>query len=233
VKRLAFFVEGLTESFFVEKLLTEIFGQKQIAIEINKMQGGASAPITIIQNKPAAVTEETKYYILIYDCGGDGNIRSYIDDQRNSLITAGYEKIIGIRDVHPVLRADIHKLQYGLNFKTPQKPIPTIYILSIMEIEAWFLSEYTHFDKIDVNLTTTLINTFLGFDPEKDNMELRNQPANDLNDCYKLVGKAYTKRGTNIQRTIGALDYALIYFDIKNRVPALNEIINEINYLFK
>ncbi len=39
MKKIAFYVEGLTEQFFINKLLIEIAGQKNIEIELRQFQG--------------------------------------------------------------------------------------------------------------------------------------------------------------------------------------------------
>ena len=116
MKKIAFFVEGLTEQLFIEKLLSEVFDNKKIAIEVKKIRGGTKIPISITAISTPTVSQNTNYYILIYDCGGDSNIRSYIQDRRENLIKSGYKKVIGIRDVYPDFsRNEIHKLLYGLN----------------------------------------------------------------------------------------------------------------------
>ncbi|MBL7741695.1 MAG: hypothetical protein JNK14_20925 [Chitinophagaceae bacterium] len=232
MRRIAFFVEGLTERIFVEKFVSEILGQQHLAVELKKIQGGGRSPITVIQGNSQIPIPQTRFYILIYDCGGDSKIRSYIDDQRESLISSGYEKIIGVRDVFPESRADIFLLRQGLYYGTPQQPIPTVFILAIMEIESWFLSEHSHFLRIDPLLTPALISSNLAFDPINDDMEGRNNPAADLHSCYNLVGKAYTKKEANVKRTVDSLDFAFLYFNIRNTLPSFNSLANEIDSLF-
>jgi hypothetical protein len=230
MKRIAFFVEGLTEQLFLQKLIQEVFTENQIAIESTKIQGGSKVRISFTTISASAITDQTKYYILIYDCGGEKNIRSYINEQRESLIKNNYSKIIGIRDVYPdFLRTDIHKLIKGLNYGLSQTTIRTEFILAIMEIEAWFLAESTHFSKIDPALTVELIKTKLSFDPSVDDMESRNAPANDLHNCYQLVKKKYVKEEAYIKRTIDALDYAELYFNLPDKVTSLKQLVVELD----
>ncbi len=232
MKKVAFFVEGLTERIFLEKLFAAVFASRHLAIEVKKIKGGTRIPITITAITTPNLTDQIKYYILIYDCGGDSNVRSYIEEQRASLINNGYEKILGLRDVYPIDRADIHKLLYGLNFKLQQKPIPVVFILAIMELEAWFIAEHTHFIKINSGLTVDIIRHTLGFDPSIDNMELKNQPAVDLNNCYNIVGDNYSKNEASLERTTSAIDYGEIYFNTRTRVNSLNLLLNEIESFF-
>jgi hypothetical protein len=229
VKKIAFFVEGLTERLFIEKLLKEFFSLKNIVIDVKQIRGGSSHPITITSIvTPSPITTQ-QIYILIYDCGGDSNVRSYIQEQRESLINSGYLKIIGIRDVYPLTHSEIYKLTYGLNFGLPQKPIPIKFIIPIMETEAWFLSEHTHFPRINPSLTNTLIKSNLTFDPSNDNLELIYHPSEELNKCYNLVGESYNKTEASLTRTVNALDYAEVFYECYNRVPSLKLLTDEID----
>lgn len=232
--RIAFFVEGLTEQMFLEKLLLEVFGKKNIAVDVKKIKGGSSIPITISEISSSDVSEVTRYYVLIYDCGGDSNVKSYILDQRKNLLKAGYLKIIGIRDVYPDFeRKEIHALRYGLKKNVPQKELPIKFILSVMEIEAWFLAEQNHYKEVDISLTLEHIEKEIGFNPSNFNTELRNTPAVDLNSIYELAGKKYEKEKNSLKITIDALDYGNIYFDVHTRIASLRELIDEINFIFK
>lgn len=233
MKKYAFFVEGYTERLFLEKLLTEIFGSNNIKIETKKISGGRRIPIAITTLSTSYNSGKKDYYVLIYDCGGDSSIRSYIGDQRASLIKTGYIKIFGIRDVYPDFdRSEINKLLNGLYSKLPQKDLPTKFILSTMEIEAWFLAEENHYATIDSKLTIDYIKNNYCFDPSIYNTELRDEPTNDLIKIYQLVGKSYTKTKSYIDRTINSLDYDNVYLNVRNRVKALNELVTEIDSFF-
>lgn len=233
MKRYAFFVEGLTEQLFLESLLKEIFGKNNVVIETKNIRGGRRIPISITTIRTPLNYTNIGYYILIYDCGGDNAIRSYIQEQRNSLLNAGYLKIIGVRDVFPNFnRSEINKLRYGLYFKLPQRLLPTKFILSIMEIEAWFLAEEKHFQNIDSKLTNDFIKNNYLFEPSKYDTELRDEPASDLHNIYRLAGKSYKKEKVQIERTINSLDYDNLYVNVGVRIKALNELITEINSFF-
>jgi hypothetical protein len=215
MRRIAFFVEGLTEQLFLIKFIEEVYGKTRIAITSMKGSGGNRSDISFTTITADSITTETEYYILIVDCGGDSNLRSYIMDQRNSLAKNEYSKIIGIRDVYPTPRSDAHRLKYGLYYELPQNPISIDFVLSVMEIEAWFLSEHTHFRRIDNKLSPSLINQSLSFHPENEDMELREKPAEDLHNTYQLVGKAYNKDRARVERTVNAIDYSELYFNTK------------------
>ena len=125
---------------------------------------------------------------------------------------------------------EIPKLELGLRTRVKTKLIPVEFILSIMEIEAWFLAEVTHFPKIDPGITVAGIRAQLGFDPEIDNMEDRDQPNVDLNHCYQIGGKSYLK--CNAKTTVNSLDYALIYMGLRHKFAYLGKLITNIDNFF-
>lgn len=230
LRKIAFFVEGLTEQLFVEKLLVEILGQNKIAVEVKKIEGGAKTAIKLTAIASPTINHATDYYVLIFDCGGDSSIGSYIKDQRNSLISSGYSKIIGMRDVFPDFkRSEIPLLRKHMYYGIPQKDILTKFILSIMEVESWFLAEENHYNKINTTLNIELIEKEFGFNPLLHNTEDRDEPANDLKRIYNHVGASYSKNRASIERTIDALDYCNLYLAVNKRNHSLNELISEIN----
>lgn len=227
-KKIAFFVEGYTEQEFVKKLLLAIFEEKKIAISIRKMKGGGKSPISLTFLQSDEPTEDTFYYILIYDCGGESTVKSYVLDQRQSLLSAGYLKVIGLRDVYPEFgRGDIFKLQQFLYYKVSQKDLPIKFVLGVMEVESWFLAEENHFLKINAILDEPYLKANFNLEPSKDDTELIDEPANFLDSIYQSVGTSYEKNKASIDRTIDALNYVNIYFNVRERNSSLNELINE------
>ena len=228
MKRLAIFVEGQTEKIFVRKLLEEIAGKNNIAFVEQNMKGKQNSRfIELTMSDP--VTAQTKYYVLIYNSGSDNSVVSDIRDQYASLVDSGYSKIIGLRDVYPFSIAEKTVLERGLKAVLPNGAISTHLVLAVMEVEAWFLAEWKHFIKIDVNLTPSLIQSNLGFNPEVDNMENRNHPAEDLHQAYQLVGKSYRKKENQVNRVVSNLDYEFLYLQLAGVVPSLGKFISYIN----
>jgi hypothetical protein len=93
-------------------------------------------------------------------------------------------------------------------------PLMPELIMAIMEIEAWFLAESTHFFKIDEKLTSEFIESRLGFNPATEHMESRDQPSQDLHNVYSLVGLAYSKSRRQVERTVDALDLRHLVEDV-------------------
>ena len=105
--------------------------------------------------------------------------------------------------------------------------IPVDFILAIMEIEAWFLAEFTHFERIHPSITLSAIRSGLGFDPENDDMERRLTPAKDLCDCYAIGGVLYEK--ANAVNTVRALDCEYIYFNVAARYSYVQRLVSSID----
>lgn len=227
MKRLAVFVEGYTEVLFVQRLVSEIAGANNVLIEHRKIRGGNKAIRAISVVTAAKPVTNEKYYILVVDCGGDALVKTRIIEEHVGLTAKGYSKIIGIRDVRPDYSyADIPKLEAGLSKYIKTSLIPVAFVLSVMEIEAWFLAEYKHYTRIDPSITVNTIKTNLGFDPVLDDMALRTNPADDLYKSYLIGGKNYKK--SNAAITVNALDFEHVYIDLQEKIPHLKLLINNI-----
>lgn len=239
MKKIAFYVEGVTEQFFINKLLIEIAGQKNIEIELQQFQG-VGKPKKIIYPKTVSQSVNPKHHALIFDCVGDGGVKPRILEDHQRLFSQGYSEIIGLLDLYP--RLDLIKFENELTNGTQRNgraitaPLPpnTDIIVAVNEVESWFLSEYTHFKRIDISLTDSLITSKVGFNPCTDDMTLRTHPAMDLHEIYRLANKAYMdsngrKRKNRIEKTVECLDYANIYIKLSNSITKLNELISKID----
>lgn len=228
MKKLAIFVEGQTEQIFVEKLLKEIAGRNNIAITVVSLNGKQGKRITIeIMSDPVITT--TKFYVLVYNSGSDSSVVSDMRDRFNSLKQLGYERIIGLRDVYPIPISDKLKLESGLRYSLPKDTIPIDIVLAVMEIEAWFLAEWSHFMKVNPLLTPENIQANFGFNPKIDDMEARHHPADDLHQIYRLVGRAYKKTKNQVNTIVSNLDYDFMYVELVNNVVSFREFIKLID----
>lgn len=225
--KLAIFVEGYTELCFVDRLIAEIANAKSLAVQHMQISGGSTVSRKIKRLNVTTVTTETKHYIQIYNCGGDELVKSRIQEEHASLSRSAFQRIIGLRDVKPIARADIPKLEFGLRGGIKTSLIPVEFVLSIMEIEAWFLSEFTHFPKIDPLINVASISATLGFNPQTDDMSLRLDPLADITNCYAIAGKQYSKGNAPV--TVNALDMNRVYLDLRTTIPYLNSFLNSID----
>jgi hypothetical protein len=224
MKKLAFFVEGQTEQIFVKNLLIEIAGLNNITINEIKF----STNTDLLQITARSPKTNLEYYVLIVDCGGDSKVQSAIIDSYAGLVKNGYSKILGLKDVHPKTYSDIPSIQRGVKYGVPTK-IPTDILLSVLETEAWFMAEFSHFEKIDSRLTHSAILTNFSHDLLNDDVEKIINPAKRLDEIYSFVGERYTKRKDNVSRTVKSLDFTSLYTTIKNRVPHLKKLIEHVD----
>jgi hypothetical protein len=229
VKKLAIFVEGLTEQQFVSKLCIEIAGDKNIRIEHQKARKTHKGNRSFYVIGATSNNTGKKYYVLIRDCGSDTTVKSDIIDSCETLAKSNYEKILGLRDIFPKTHVDIPQIERYLNYRVPTRFIPIRILLAVMECEAWFLAETSHYERIDPSITLDRVRSLLSFDPSVDNVEDRNHPSEDLNRIYHLAGKAYKKDKERISRTVDVLDYGLIYLDLCTRISRLRSLVKEVD----
>ena len=234
MKRLAIFVEGLTEQILVRNMLEKVMDRKEVAIQTVKLTGGHSRRITFTVMRAAKVTRQTGYYVLIYDCGGETNVKGYLMTQRESLVNKGYDYILGLRDVFPnFTREEIQKLQHGLNMYLSQKAARTEIFLAVMETEAWFLGEHTHFRKVDPRLTPEYIEEKLGFNPRTENMESREAPAHDLKMAYRLAGHDYTKKRNRLNHMVKLLNFRYFTTSLAHKMESLGAFVDCLEEFFE
>lgn len=227
MNRLAIFVEGNTEVIFVKKIIEEIAGRNKIYVEQGTIRGGATAPRSLTIKASNSINNN-EYYVLILDCGNDKLVKTRILEEHENFTQKGYSKIIGLRDVRPDFTySDIPKLEMALQKYVKTKFIPVEFVLSVMEIEAWFLAETSHFQKVSPNITLELIKSTLGFDPENDDMGKRPTPTQDLDNCYRIGEKSYSKRA--VSSTINKLDYALMYLHFGNKDKYFKRLVKSID----
>ncbi|MEN8502068.1 MULTISPECIES: hypothetical protein [Paraburkholderia] len=223
MRRLAIFCEGMTEVVFVERLINEIAEKKKVVIEKKRIRGGGKDGKVARSFRTIEATQQVvdqRLYVLLVDCGGDSLVKTRIREEHSNLHNAGYEKVIGLRDVRPDFKKeDLKKLQIGLSYGISTKLVPIVFVLSVLEIEAWFLAEYNHFAAIDPAITADRITALLGFDPRIDDVADREEPARDIELCYQLGGKTYTK--ADVTSTVDALDFGFLYLKLAERIPQL------------
>jgi len=228
MKKIAMFVEGQTEQIFATELIKWIFYKRKIAIESLQFTGkiGSRKMAIIKSSKTIHNSEETAYYFRIYDCHGGGEsstVKSDIIEQLACLSREGFSGIIGIRDVYPT--TDIGLLRKMLGYGIPQTTIPIKIVLAVQEIEAWFIAENKHYERICPMLTVKVANAIAGIDVCKESTEVLPHPAETLNNIYHKAGYAYRKRRCQIERTVEALDYENLCFHVRARNNSLNELL--------
>ena len=230
-KKLAIFVEGQTERILITRLLQEIAGYKKVSVEVYQVRGDkANRKIEPLKSN---FIEVAPFFILLYDCGCGSHVLSDIKKQHDSLTDKGYEKILGLRDLYPEPLENRTKVENGIKgFLKPllqNKGIPISMILVIMEIEAWFLGEYSFLTKIDSCLTSKFILDNLGFDLNALDVEQIPHPSQVLDSIYQLIQRSYDKSETTVEEIASLLNYEFIYLHLVEKIKQLKQLIDAIN----
>lgn len=226
-KKLAIFVEGYTESIFIERLLKEFFDENSIAISINDLSGGKRCPriATVVSIEPT--TANTRFKILIYNSCTDNRVLSDLKDRYIGLKANGYTQFIGIRDLYPdyTFEEKNDAINDNKGILARESIENTIFIFATMEVETWFIAETEHYQKIHSYLTLENIKqqcidleSINNFEKDID------EPANKLNEIYQLVNFAYKKTNRQVSRTVESLDYENLYLNVKEEIPSLNKL---------
>jgi hypothetical protein len=227
--KIALFVEGFTEMLLIKNIVLYNYGEANVSFHLYKLRGGNKFPVRVTLREEFEATSGTPTHIFyIYDCGGLSTIRSMIDHQRTSLHKNDFNKIIGIRDVHPEDRSAIPLLKRQLPYRVPQKPIPTSFLLCVMETEAWFIAEGAHYEKISPSLTKEFILEKTGIDIDTFDVESFDAPADKLNEIYSHAGEVYDKTEGNIKRTVDAIEIINLIEILSKKIPGLEEVLSEI-----
>jgi hypothetical protein len=224
MKKLAIFVEGQTEQIFVQKMLEELAGHKHVSFEIHRRSN-----LLQLRGRPTNATDssEVRYQVLIYDCEGDEQVKSVALEQRESLIKAGYTLILGLRDLHPQTLADLPKVKSKLQYMVPTKPIRMRILLAVAEVEAWFVQDITHFERIDSALTEQAVFNITGLNLRTTTAESIARPADLLHSIYQTAGKAYRKKRKSVERTVSVLDCTYLYCTASALLPHFVELLQE------
>ena len=232
-KKLAIFVEGQTEQLLIEKLVNRAATTKNFLVKKTKLFGGKR------KNNPRiltleAVSSHNQYFVLIVDSAQDERVKSDIMDQYNSLVRAGYQKIIGVRDARPAAKnpTEVPRLRKGLNSQLPCGSVPILFVLSIMELEAWLMAEYFHFPRIHVDITHQRIKNELNIDLIHDDLSLRECPALDLKEIYWLEKIPYDKSLKTIMTILSNLDLAFFKNTVGSKFSDLQTLHKELDLFF-
>lgn len=224
-KKLAIFVEGQTEQIFVQQLLSEIAGAKNVHFDVLQMSQNGTIRLLTLSNRSIS----QKYSVLIFDCQNDEKVKSVILEHRPALVSKGYSLILGIRDLYPSPLSDLQLIKSRLQYGVPTSEPRTRILLAVSEVEAWFLQEKTHFNKVDGALNHSEFKSKFGFDPEVDSAEDVHQPSSLLHDIYQSVNKAYRKSRKHVQRTVDAIDFNELCLTSSQRLPHFQILMGDLD----
>lgn len=237
MKKMCIFVEGQTEQIFLEKLLIEIAGRKNVALSIRQIKGGgqnSKVEKVILTLKDDEITEQTRYYVQIISCNNDEKVNTELRNNCLSMQLAGFSKVLGLRDLYPKKLSELSKVKKYSIIKMDGLHIPTKSIVATSEVETWFLGEYTALEKIDSRLTYDHIKQS-GYDLKIDLLdsdEKYHHSANILDIIMKTVQRRYDKKRNKVEKIVNNFDYEAIYLELRNRFLSLNELLDEFDDFF-
>lgn len=219
MKRAAIFVEGQTEAAFVRRLFIDLAGSRGIRLIGEKQFKG------IFSQEYATGTNNDQYQVLIANCCNDEKVMTAIKDRYAGLESAGYDVIIGLRDLFPLTHLELSNLKAGMQSVTPTGQVPTTVVVAVAEVEAWFIEEITHFARVDPALTEASILLATGYGLSSRTAETLPHPAEALHQAYQVANLAWRKKENQIARTVNSLDIATLHGDARNHSQSLDEFL--------
>lgn len=207
--KISFFVEGQTERIFLEKFLNEYLTTAKIIIESHKFIGDRI--LTIRARKP---NSNTQVYILIYEVAcGDRVVDALLEKAENMISNQGYNQLLALKDLYPI---PFNKKSLTINailkeFNKSHFADKLKLILAIMEIEAWFLTDYNLFKKISPSLTPEFIKEKTGLDLINDDPEITyHHPSETVSTILSLNKRKYKKKEKQIYNMVHNINYEFL-----------------------
>lgn len=233
MKKLAIFTEGQTEQLLSEWLVKNFVDTPQISIKVMKATGGRRGNPRIFNIHAESTQKNTEYFILIYNCEGDARVKSDITENYARLVSEGYEKIIALRDVYPDVKyEELSQLRAGLEKNLPAGNTPILFILGVMELEAWILAEYMHFPHIHEGITIERINNELNIDVLNDRLDQRTSPAQDLRNIYWLEMINYDKSKKIIETILSSMSFENLKYNVSRKFEDLSRLYQVLDLFF-
>ena len=221
MRKIAVFVEGQTEMILLRRLLEELAGKKNIVFEVKNFVSDRYAELAAAPPDGDGLG----YYALLFDCRGETNVKTTIRDRLQSLREAGYAYVVGLRDLYPMKIDELPRLRLGVSQGIPPMPFPVEIVIAVHEVEAWFLQEATHYERISPELHPDRFSPVIGFDPRSNRAEDVYHAAGLLDTIYRIAGRAYKKRCASVQRTVDALDPERLCIDVPILSPSFGRLL--------
>lgn len=229
--KLAVFVEGQTELLFAWHLIEQLCATIRITVQLANIVGRrGSTELVLLELREA--TGGSSHFVLLVDCGSDERVKTAILDRYDGLVQQGFTRILAIRDVAPAFTYnEVPRLRAGLASGLPSGSVEIVFILGVMEVEAWFLAEHLHYPRIHSALTVARIKAELGIDVLIDDLEQRPTPSVDLVNIYWLELMIYDKSRERVERTVRALDMTNLQTSVSQRFADLRRLLAEVGDL--
>ena len=215
MKKIAIFVEGQTELIVVREYLLKWFDYQNIEIECRTLFSDDKFHSAEYDYS----TPNPNYHFQIINVGNDNAVLSRILKREKYMWNAGYEKIIGLRDLYSkeyretssIIDKSVNEMFINAKaeviMQRASKPDKIKMCFAIMETEAWFLGLHEIFEKIDNQLTNDFIFNQLAIDLENTDPENAIfHPSTLLEQIYSLIGGNYQKHKGDIETLVHHFD---------------------------
>ncbi len=231
MKKVAFVVEGQTEQVFVHEFINEMVNSiHPCHIVWKRFNGGQTSTL----RKRGHPEEDATHVIWIINAQGDDSTVSYIEDNIEHFKKRGFQAVFGLRDRYtgdkkkrPV---DPDAIDGRMRLLTSEHGLQIEMTVAIQEIEAWFLSVPTFFQKYDKALTVAKIKQMLGLDLETADVESLDHPAGVIHNVLGSVSLAYKKRLGDAHKIANALDYAALYGESALEIKPLGRFVGHLTF---
>ena len=154
---------------------------------------------------------------------------SAIEERASKLRNAGYERILGLRDIYPRPSDELEEIYELISNRLVLMPLPCKLVLAVREIEAWFIADINHFIRYNPLLTSAFIQQKIGVDVAQQDVEQIPHPAELLGMIYNLVGGTYRKKLKEVHHVVNILNYPYLYLEAPDCVPALKKFLDELD----
>lgn len=211
MRKVAIFTEGQGELIFVRQLIIALFGYEKASFECFELYTGN------LQSVPYRSSPQmANIHFQIVNVGNDEGVLSVILERQENLIRSGFE-IIGIRDMYSeAYKKRSHRIDRNIisdfimatsDFIDGTNNSDKIsFYYAIMELEAWLLSIYSLFPRINPILTMAFIEENCGHNLQFTNPETAFfHPASELDKILKLIGMRYSKSKGQMESIMGSV----------------------------
>ena len=216
MKKIAIFVEGQTELIFVREYLLKQFEYQGIDVECRNLFRDEKIQ-SAEYDFPNA---EADVHFQIINVGNDTSVLQRILKREQLLWNAGYQRIIGLRDMYSGDYIEAMKqpreIKPELNYKFIEgtnktieekaiKPQNIKFHFAIMELEAWFLGIPNLWER--KGISNQSIKEKLGFnlseiDPETTFLH----PAETIKDILKIINEPYRKQASEVESLVSYIE---------------------------
>ncbi len=224
MRKTLFVVEGQTEQVFILHFLQSLVAIKNFHVSLRKYH---NREILEIENRGPA-PQDTSHYIQILNVEGDEMVNSFINDNISNIQSKGYVAVFGLRDKFSRSRTkkavDPTLIDTWTTSLSELHGIAVEITVAVEEVEAWFLAEYTLFEKIHPSLSHEKIREITGLEFSKCDVQAIEHPAEIIDKIYASVGMRYKKRIGDSYKIATAINYDELYLSLPGRLPPLKRL---------